>query len=139
MSLDFDLGVTDQKLDTSGGLSTPILISLMTHARAHPDDLVPDDTDLKGWWGDPYLDPPGTVMGSRLWTLWGQSMSVALTKAEGITRDALQWMIVGGLVSRFDIELSAVTPVVLGIKIGVVRPGATLVSWLGPWEISLAG
>jgi phage gp46-like protein len=135
--VEFDIGVTGQTLDTSETLATAVTCSLLTYARARPDDPVQDGTDLRGWWGDTYSEIPGDSFGSRLWLLWGRHMSEALELAEPIVRDALQWMIEDGLASRIDVTLEAVTPQMLGIKIGIVQPGQKLVQWLGTWEASL--
>lgn len=127
----------DGTLQRDGRLNTVIECALTTKGRAHPEDRLQDPADLGGWWGDAYPDVPGRTVGSRLWTLWGLHMSEALPLAPGIAKDALKFLIDDGFVDRVDVEAFAVTPVMIGLRVGVVEPGQKLVKWLDIWQISI--
>ncbi len=134
----FDIGTVSGKLDTDASLQTAVLVSLLTHARANEDDVEPSVTDRKGWWGDTYPDVQGDVFGSRLWTLVGLPMAQALERAEPIIRDALAWMVEDGLADSIALEISSPRAFILGAKVGIVRPGALVVTWVGTWDLTLS-
>ena len=83
---------------------TPMLISLGSDRRAHPDDDLPTGVDAlnassslvtrRGWAGDA-LDPFGRRIGSRLWLLDREKQD-ELTRlfVEDIAREALRWVAV---------------------------------------------
>jgi phage gp46-like protein len=134
----FDIGAVSGRLDTAADLETAVTISLLTWARANADDIQPSATDRKGWWGDTYADVPGDTTGSRIWTLVGLPMPQALERAEPIIRDALAWMLEDGLADRIELEVSSPRAQVLGAKVGIVRPGALVVTWVGTWDLTLS-
>lgn len=134
----FDIGTLAGRLDTDATLATAVTISLLTWARANEDDIQPSATDRKGWWGDTYPDVPGDTFGSRIWTLIGLPMPQALERAEGVVRDALAWMLEDGLADRIELEITNPRPLVMGVKVGIVRPGALVVTWVGTWDLTLA-
>lgn len=134
----FDIGAVSRRLATAADLETAVTISLLSWARANADDIQPSATDRKGWWGDTYADVPGDTFGSRIWTLIGLPMPQALERAEAIVRDALAWMLEDGLADRIDLEISSPRAMVMGAKVGIVRPGALVVTWVGTWDLALS-
>lgn len=138
--VDLDLAVDSSTgaLAVDPTLKTAILISFGSRARAKPDDRLQDPTELGGWWGDAFADVPGDNFGSRFWTLQGLHMGEALPLAEPIAREALQWMVEDGLADSFEIEVEAVQKDRIGIRVGVVQPGDTLIRWSDVWLLSLA-
>jgi len=136
----YDLSVTDQALNSDESLKTAITISLYSDARAQAGTTVADPTDLRGWWGDSYADVPGDVFGSRIWTLLGEKVTPdLLTRLDELIHEALQWLIDDNWISGIEVELEILAPGIVGAKIGVLRPGASTVSPLGLWEVSLNG
>lgn len=121
-------------LATDATLNTFARLCLGTRARAKEGDRLQDDTVRGGWWGDAFLDKPGDSFGSRFWTLVGLHMGEALERAPAIALEALQPMIDAGLASRIEVQCEAVTNELLGVRIGVVQPGDTLVRWLDVWN-----
>lgn len=102
-----DIAVERQKVGVSTTLATPIYLSLLSWARAQPGDNVQDGAELYGWWGDAYADVPDEF-GSRLWTLLGQPIPLALPKAAPLALDALQWLVEDGLVTDLQVTASDV-------------------------------
>lgn len=95
LGLDGDLLIDETPL-------TPMLISLGSDRRAHPDDDLPTGVDAlnasssfvarRGWAGDA-LDPFGRRIGSRLWLLDREKQDeLARLFAEDIAREALRWV-----------------------------------------------
>jgi phage gp46-like protein len=84
-------------------IETAVIVSLFTDRRAGSDDqLVPGDTDRRGWWGE-QLD--GDVVGSRLWLLRrAKRLPETLKKAEDYIREALHWLIQDGLCASIDVS-----------------------------------
>lgn len=81
---------------------TPMLISLGSDRRAHPDDDLPTGVDAlnasssfvarRGWAGDA-LDPFGRRIGSRLWLLDREKQDeLSRLFVEDIAREALRWV-----------------------------------------------
>lgn len=134
----YDLAVSDEALVADETLKTAISYSLMTYARASLDDVVPDPSDLKGWWGDSYAEVPGDSFGCRAWTLIGSPITAGLLETlKQMILEALQWMVEDGYVSGFEVDLEIVQHGVIGAKIGALAPDQTAIRDLGVWEISL--
>ncbi len=134
----YDLSISSEALDSDETLKTAITLSLLTWARANPDDPLPDGEDRKGWWGDTYADVPGDRFGCRIWTLIGAPITAGLiAQADQMIREALQWMVEDNLVGGFTVELEQIRHGVIGARIGVLRPGNSTVQPLDLWEISL--
>lgn len=83
-------------------IETAVLVSLFTDARANDDDVLPPgQTDRRGWWGNLLDSQP---IGSRLWLLRrAKREPETLRLARDYIREALAWLIEGGLVSRIDV------------------------------------
>jgi len=94
-----DLSLTGPDLTGELGLTTAVIISLFTDARAADDDVLPNPGgDRRGWWGDTYAAIPGDVQGSKLWLLErGKQTPDVLVRAKQYAEAALQWLIDDGV------------------------------------------
>lgn len=97
--------INDLKEDA--GLSTAVLISLFTDARAREDDelpdvLLPEDfPNRRGWWGDSTSERDNDSVGSRLWLLdRSKDINENLRLAEEYAEESLQWMIDEGIAAK---------------------------------------
>lgn len=100
----YDPALSD--LLSDDGLTTAVLISLFTDARAKDDDELPsaliseDFPDRRGCWMDSTSGRANDSIGSRLWLLERSKVTTEnLRRAEQYAREALQWMIDEGLAS----------------------------------------
>lgn len=101
-------------LDKDVGLSTAVLVSLFTDARAKDDDPLPDVVlpedfpDRRGWWADSTSERANDSVGSRLWLLSrSRSTTENLRLAEQYAKEALQWMIDEGIAAEVDCAAEA--------------------------------
>ncbi|WP_312773020.1 phage GP46 family protein [Atlantibacter hermannii] len=108
-------------------LTRAVVISLFTNRRADPDD----NADIPmGWWGDTWPAVANDRYGSKLWLLRRSKLTNALVnRVRTYLRDALQWMIDDGVVSRIDIDVQ---------RTGINELGNSIVLWRrdGPVTIS---
>jgi phage gp46-like protein len=126
------------RLETSRSLQTIYAVALLTRARARDDDDLIDPTDRGGSYVDTLPDKPGDQFGSRLWTLQGRGMDVALAEAPGMVREALQFAIDDGIVLDNLIEVGAVAGTsLLSIQVTPTLPTGEIVDPLEPWHISV--
>jgi len=97
------------ELESDLGLSTAVLMSLFTDARAFVDDPLPDPDhrDRRGWWGDKtseYRDANDQI-GSRLWLLErSKTVSETLVLAEGYANAALKWLVDDGIATEVEVN-----------------------------------
>jgi phage gp46-like protein len=94
-----DLDLTENGLSHETGLTSAIIISLLTDRRARTDDRLPSGindngvipADRRGWVGDA-LDT--NRIGSRLWLLDREKQTEETRRrAISYAREALQWLI----------------------------------------------
>jgi phage gp46-like protein len=93
-------------LDVSDDLTTAVVLSLFTDARAGDSDFIPDGTtDRRGWWAD--SRSPEGVLGSRLW-LYTRAKASEETRrgVEEAAASALQWLLDDGVAARVDVGAS---------------------------------
>lgn len=112
IALQFDNALKEGQLVYSGGrmvdegfdLETAAIISLLSHARALPSDVLPEGTSRRGWWADD-LDDDGEQTGSMLWLLEDAVCTAEnARRAELYAQDALKWLIDGGHVRAINTE-----------------------------------
>jgi phage gp46-like protein len=134
-----------QSLETDESLRTRVLLSLLTWARADPDDPVPDNGELKGWWGDSYPDVAGRKYGSKLWIVQPMPASQeTLQLARKYAEEALQWMVEDGIadsvtVDELEIQERPGGAMVLAGRIGIQRPGDVALAFVELWDVTLQG
>ena len=116
-----DFAVSDGALAVDNGLTTAIVTSLFTDARARPEDLPPSESELRGWWGDTLADIQGDRWGSRLWTLRREKQTQETRlRAREMTSEALAWLIEDEIASAVEVEAEWLRRGVLGLRITVV-------------------
>jgi len=93
-----DLVVEDDDLSLDEGLETADLVSLYCHRRAANEDVVADESDRRGWWGDTFAEEPGDQIGSRLWLLERGLLTPDYgSQAARYAEEALAWMVSDGV------------------------------------------
>jgi len=104
VSLDGDLVIENGDLKREEGLSTAVMISLFTDARADDSDPY-DNNDRKGWWGDLVSEVDGDNIGSKLYLLDRSKITDETTvNAKQYIIDALQWMIEDEVAESVEVD-----------------------------------
>lgn len=129
-----DALLADGVIVTDDGLTTAVLISIFTDARARPDDSLPEGMsedgfpDRRGWWGDA-LGRSGEMVradhptGSRLWLLAREKQtSETLARARDMVADALAWLKADGVASAIDVDAWWEARGVLGLQAMISKP-----------------
>lgn len=119
-------------------LTRAVVISLFTHRRADPDDNA--DVPM-GWWGDTWPIVANDRYGSKLWLLQRSKLTNALVNTvRGYLREALQWMLDDGVVSRIDIDVQRTGINELANKIVLWRrDGQVTISFNDFWSVIANG
>lgn len=137
-----DFLFTDNDLDEEKGLTTSVIISLFTDARANDDDILPDpqSTDRRGWWGDTYPEIDNDKTGSRLWLLEREKTTEeTLTRAKQYADEALAWMLEDSVVSKINVtaeRAGTVLQPILALLVKIFRTNGDpiLLKFQGLWE-----
>jgi phage gp46-like protein len=135
------LTVNGQQVNASSPLdplTRAVVISLFTHRRADPDDNA--DVPM-GWWGDTWPVVANDRYGSKLWLLQRSKLTNALVNTvRTYLRDALQWMLDDGVVSRIDIDIQRTGINELGNRIVLWhRDGPVTFSFNDLWSVITHG
>ncbi|MBC1188973.1 phage tail protein [Kluyvera sp. SCKS090646] len=119
-------------------LTRAVVISLFTHRRADPDDNA--DVPM-GWWGDTWPAVANDRYGSKLWLLQRSKLTNALVNTvRTYLRDALQWMLDDGVVSRIDIDIQRTGINELSNQIVLWRrDGPVIISFNDLWSVITNG
>jgi phage gp46-like protein len=129
-----DLVAGSQGLITDPGLTTQVLISLFTDARARPGDVLPDASgasaralaalNRRGWLGDALSTIQGDRIGSRLWLL-SRAKQTEQTRRQAITyaNEALAWLIGDGLAASVTVTAAWAGRGILGLAVVITPPG----------------
>lgn len=127
------------QFETDDGLETAVLISLFTHRRAEPDDILPGgDQDRQGWWGDAYADVVDDKIGSRLWLLRRSKASQdVVNAAKRYAEEALAWMLDDGVASAIVVTAERILSIVLALRIEITRNLDPASKYTALWEIKL--
>lgn len=135
-------------LDARCDLASAVMISLFTHRRADPDDVLPDDPrglaaplpprsngDPRGWWGDSLT---GRRIGSRLWLLAREkSRDSVRARAVAYAEEALAWLIEDGVASAIAVESGTserADLLALAVRIQHPRHGPLNLAVTWPWR-----
>ncbi len=132
----FDLTTTaDYALDglllaTDDGLTTAVVLSLFTDARAEADDPIPQgDADRRGWWGDAWPMVPGESMGSRLWLAWpGKQTADNLARAREAAEEALHWLVDDSIAQAVTVQATNPRDGVLALAVSIEKPDGEALS-----------
>jgi phage gp46-like protein len=119
-----DYAVGGLLLAADEGLTTAVILSLFTDARAQVDDAIPHgDSDRRGWWGDAFPAVAGDSLGSRLWLVWpGKQTLDNLLRARGFAEEALQWMVTDGVARAVTVTASNPRDGLLALAITIDKP-----------------
>jgi phage gp46-like protein len=103
--LEGDLQLNKGDLLREKGLTTAVLISLFTDARADEDDKIDDKNDIRGYWADA-VDGISQITGSKLWQYERiKTTQTVLVEMETVIREALQWLEDDGVAEKVEIFL----------------------------------
>lgn len=122
-----DVEVVAGDLRTEDGLATAILVSLFSDGLARTEDPLPDGgPDRRGWWAGNVLERDrGDEHGSRLWLLERERLSdEVLVRAEEYARDALSWLVRGGIAERIDAAASRLDLGTMLLQVTITRGAA---------------
>lgn len=119
-------------------LTRAVVISFFTHRRADPDDNA--DVPM-GWWGDTWPAVANDRYGSKLWLLQRSKLTNALVNTvRTYLRDALQWMLDDGVVSRIDIDIQRTGINELSNQVVLWRrDGPVIISFSDLWSVITNG
>lgn len=127
-----NIGVIIEGGDASSVISSLVLISLFTDARADSSDTLPDNsTDFRGWPGDTFSSKP---WGSKLWLLYREKLTTDVrNKAVKYAQDALAWMLAddGNGVTAKSVEVTGSIPKfqTLALHITITKPDNSAISF----------
>lgn len=130
-----DMVYDGQLLAQDQGLTTAILHSLFSDARAEPDELPDQAGERRGWWGDCLL-PQDDRYGSKLWLLQREKRTrETLHRAREYARQALAWLIEDGHADRVEVESEWTGEGALALLITLETPaGIETLSLNYPWR-----
>lgn len=119
-------------------LMRAVVISFFTNRRADPDDNA--DVPM-GWWGDTWPAVANDRYGSKLWLLQRSKLTNALVNTVRVyLRDALQWMLDDGVVSRIDIDIQRTGINELSNQVVLWRrDGPVIISFSDLWSVITNG
>lgn len=116
-----DLALDGLLLADDDGLVTAVIISLFTDRQANADDVLPDGTSRRGWWGD-VLGRAGDKIGSRLWlNESAKQLGAVLVKDREYAQEALKWLVDDGVASAVDVVASSPRSGVRALDISIQR------------------
>jgi len=96
---DFELDYGDLVRDE--GLTTAVLISLFTDARADEDDEIDNKEDKRGWWANNIFN---RNFGSKIWQLErAKTTNETIERLKQYIKECLQWMIDDEVVKKIDV------------------------------------
>lgn len=121
-----DYAISGGSLASGNDVETAVLLSLMTDRVAELGDVIPDNGDRRGYWGD---TGQKYTIGSRLWLLdRAKGPRDTPRRAEDYAREALQWMLDDGAVAKFDISATWVPTSQLNLQVTAYRTDGTTIS-----------
>ena len=126
-------------LAADAGLTTAIVHSLFTDARARDGDPLPaGESEPRGWWGDALAAEAGDRYGSRLWLLHREKQTQeTLNKAREIAQDSLSWLVEDSIARQVDTEAEYIRRGVLALRITVQLAAGSAETF--DFEIALGG
>lgn len=133
---DYDLELAaNGDLATVEDLSTAILVSILTDARATPEQEGTPQL-RRGWICNAAPPVPGYELGSLVWLVdQSRATQSAVNRAAGYARSALQWFVDQGIASAIDVEGRLTGPGQGELAITIrVRTGEIERQYIQLWE-----
>ncbi|BCV65124.1 MULTISPECIES: phage GP46 family protein [Shewanella] len=132
-------GVIIEGGNINGEISSLVLISLFTDARAEDSDTLPDGSaDQRGWPGDTFYDAP---WGSKIWLLYREKLTDEVrNRAVKYAQDALAWMLAdqgNGVLAKSVVVTGSIPRFqTLALKIVITKPDGEVISFTASkkWE-----
>jgi len=119
----FDIEVINDDLAADNGLETAVAISLFTDRRVSDEELPDLERSKRGWWGDVIPEIPQDKIGSRLWTIEREKVTVEiLRRSEELCREALDWMIEDGAAKEINASSVYSSNSKMDTTIEIVKP-----------------
>ncbi len=130
-----DLAYRDHLLAMDQGLTTAILHSLFSDARADCDELPAGAKQHRGWWGD-CLASGNDRYGSKLWLLQREKRTrQTLQRAREYAHQALAWLVEDGHADKLRVETSWTPEGALALLVTLDTPaGVETISLDYPWR-----
>ncbi|XZG71734.1 phage GP46 family protein [Chitinibacteraceae bacterium HSL-7] len=116
-------------------LQRAVLISLFTWRRAQPGDVSAGESQ-QGWWGDRFARVAGDRIGSRLWLLQREKITMqTLLRAKEYAREALAWLVEDSLAERVDVAVERMGLDGVAMRIAIYRGGDVIAAQIDDlWE-----
>lgn len=103
----FDLSLQSADMAAEDTLASVVMVSLLTDRLARPYE-VPQGQDPRGWWADSFNADRTHLTGSRLWLLAREKqVPGTLLRCKQYCEEALEWLILDGLVSAIGVTVFA--------------------------------
>ena len=135
---DHEIGAADCVVESGRyaeeeGLTTQALITVMTDARAEPQQVDPGQ-DLRGWWAAQLLDLGPEIFGSLLWLLEHRK-NTAGTEADARrwAEEAFAWWVSNRLAERVEVSTERDRETLL-LTPRIYKPEDPNPAVEGPWE-----
>lgn len=123
-----DLIIENGDLAIERGVTTGVIVSLFSDARAPIDSLPDPKSDPRGWWADPRPE-----FGSLLWLMEREKqLPETLELAKETVRDALAWLTREGVAESIDVAATWAARGVLVLRIEIARGSAR--KWAHVWD-----
>lgn len=130
-----DLSILSTGFETDDGLETAVLISLFSDSRSTLEQLPPEFTFQRGYWGDMYAENNGDKYGSLLWLYEREKQTVEiLSKIDETSRNALQWMIDDGIAKEVDVQASHPRPEFTLLEVKITKPDGNIYAFKTLWD-----
>lgn len=125
-----DMALDGLLLDADDGLTTALIISLFSDARASDSDALPHaGTDRRGWWADAFPVAAGDGIGSRLWLIDGKQTLANLAKAQAFAEAALAWLLADKIAARVSVAATNPRAGLLALAIEIHKPDGRRLAW----------
>lgn len=130
-----DFKISETGFEIDDGLETSVLISLFSDARASEEQLPPEQTFKRGYWGDMFSPKNGDKHGSLLWLYEREKQTVDfLSKIEDTARQSLQWFIDDGIAKEISIRASHPRHEFTLLEISITKPDGKIHAFRILWD-----
>ncbi len=136
ISGEFDLSIDPSgDLATVDDLSTALLVSLLTDARADESQVVVPEF-RRGWIGNAVPPIEGFELGCLLWLVdTAKATQGTMNIAAAFARDGLQWLLDQGIAADVQVEGAITGPGEGGLTITITSPdGTTQTQYIDLWR-----